>query len=116
MTTIFPTESIEPISDELGISTHVQETAHRIADDMQQSNPAVWGRAPSTVAAACIYVAGHLKDERLSQADVADAAGCSEATIRSIYPTVVEHSRGMGTIEGRVTDGTLRINTGGEGK
>jgi len=76
----------------------------------------VWGRAPSTVAAACIYVAGHLKDERLSQADVADAAGCSEATIRSIYPTVVEHSRGMGTIEGRVTDGTLRINTGGEGK
>jgi len=79
----------------------------------------VWGRAPSTVAAACIYVAGHLSDAKVSQNVIADAAGCSEATVRDMYPDVVKHAMGMGSVDGTVADGNLRINdsedTDGEG-
>jgi transcription initiation factor TFIIIB Brf1 subunit/transcription initiation factor TFIIB len=111
MAVLYPTEQIEPISDALGVSSEVRRTAHRIADDMQHTNEAVWGRAPSSVAAATIYVAAHIEDSKEPQHAVADAAECSEATIRKLYPVVVEHARGMSGVDCVIEDRNLRINT-----
>ena len=50
----------------------------------------VSGRGPTGVAAAAIYVASTLSDERKTQREVAEVAGVTEVTIRNRYKELIE--------------------------
>ena len=48
------------------------------------------GRSPAGLAAACIYIACILADERVTQGDVAKSAKVTEVTIRNRYKEMIE--------------------------
>jgi transcription initiation factor TFIIB len=48
------------------------------------------GRGPTGVAAAAIYVASIMANERRTQREVADVAGVTEVTIRNRYKELTE--------------------------
>lgn len=98
-----PSEQINTISKELDITDAARRLAERIADDVQD-NPDVWGRAPSSVAAATIYVATHLSGEKQTQADISAATGCSVKPIQEIHPIIVEHIENMDNEDGASED------------
>jgi transcription initiation factor TFIIB len=43
------------------------------------------GRGPTGVAAAALYIAGAMRNEKRTQKEVADVAGVTEVTIRNRY-------------------------------
>lgn len=47
-------------------------------------------RAPSTMAAAAIYLTGLNRDTRISQEPIADAIGVSEVALRNCYPEIAD--------------------------
>jgi len=48
------------------------------------------GRGPTGVAAAAIYIASIMMNERRTQREVAEVAGVTEVTIRNRYKEIVE--------------------------
>ena len=48
------------------------------------------GRGPAGIAAAALYVAALLNDEKKTQREVADVAGITEVTIRNRYKELIE--------------------------
>ena len=48
------------------------------------------GRGPAGVAAAALYVAALMNDEKKTQREVADVAGITEVTIRNRYKELIE--------------------------
>jgi transcription initiation factor TFIIB len=50
-----------------------------------QSHEAMAGRGPTGIAAASIYLAGILENNRRTQREVADVAGVTEVTIRNRF-------------------------------
>ncbi|MEM1535350.1 MAG: transcription initiation factor IIB [Candidatus Pacearchaeota archaeon] len=49
------------------------------------------GRGPAGIAAAALYIAALLNDERRTQREVADVAGVTEVTIRNRYKELLDH-------------------------
>ena len=50
-----------------------------------EDHEALAGRGPTGIAAASIYLAGILEDNRRTQREVADVAGVTEVTIRNRF-------------------------------
>jgi transcription initiation factor TFIIB len=48
------------------------------------------GRGPAGIAAAALYVAALINDEKKTQREVADIAGITEVTIRNRYKELIE--------------------------
>ena len=48
------------------------------------------GRGPAGIAAAALYVAALINDEKKTQREVADVAGITEVTIRNRYKELIE--------------------------
>ena len=48
------------------------------------------GRGPAGVAAAALYVAALINDEKKTQREVADVAGITEVTIRNRYKELID--------------------------
>jgi transcription initiation factor TFIIB len=48
------------------------------------------GRGPAGIAAAALYVAAVLNDEKKTQREVADVAGITEVTIRNRYKELLD--------------------------
>ncbi len=48
------------------------------------------GRGPAGIAAAALYVAALINDEKKTQREVADVAGITEVTIRNRYKELLE--------------------------
>ena len=48
------------------------------------------GRGPAGIAAAALYVAALLNDEKKTQREVADVAGITEVTIRNRYKELID--------------------------
>ena len=48
------------------------------------------GRGPAGIAAAALYVAALMNDEKKTQREVADIAGITEVTIRNRYKELIE--------------------------
>jgi transcription initiation factor TFIIB len=48
------------------------------------------GRGPAGIAAAALYVAALLNNEKKTQREVADVAGITEVTIRNRYKELIE--------------------------
>jgi len=68
------------ICDRYARSQQVKERARELV----MSFPFRQGKSPRSVAAAAVYLAAFLCDERLTQKDVAKAARVTEATVRNL--------------------------------
>jgi len=79
-----PTEYVPRFCTDLHLPTKVQTTAMRMLEETQ-NHTAMAGRGPTGIAAASIYLAGILEDNRRTQREVADVAGVTEVTIRNRF-------------------------------
>lgn len=68
----------------LKLSGETQKKAVEILEQAMQKG-LISGRGPMGVAAAAVYIASVLTDERRTQKEVADVAGVTEVTIRNRY-------------------------------
>jgi len=73
----------------LHLSPKSQNDALRILKKVEFSG-LTSGRGPAGIAAAALYIAALLNDERRTQREVADVAGITEVTIRNRYKELLE--------------------------
>jgi transcription initiation factor TFIIB len=84
-----PEDYISRFCSELKLSGEVQTKTMEIlkqANDKELTS----GRGPTGVAAAAIYIASILSNERRTQREVADKAGVTEVTIRNRYKELTD--------------------------
>lgn len=84
-----PIDYINRFASELKLSPKVQERAIKILQSAETED-LISGRGPTGVAAASIYVAATLEDEKRTQREVAEVAGITEVTIRNRYKELIE--------------------------
>ena len=77
-----PQDYVQRFCSELKLSGEVQSKAAEILKDAAKKE-LTSGRGPTGVAAAAIYIASILCNERRTQREVADIAGVTEVTIRT---------------------------------
>ena len=78
------------IAHDLGLSVKAQFKAVKIIEEAS-NNGLTSGRNPAGIAAAAVYIASALVDERKTQRDVAEIAGVSEVTIRKRCKELTEN-------------------------
>lgn len=86
---IDPREYIPRFADRLGLTPAIQRRASEFAANIVERNLA-GGRAPSGVAAACLYTAARELGVEITQGEAADVAGVAPATLRSTYQDISE--------------------------
>jgi transcription initiation factor TFIIB len=79
-----PIEYVPRFCTDLNLPTKVQSKAMELLDKTQ-NHAAMAGRGPTGIAAASIYLAGILMENRRTQREVADVAGVTEVTIRNRF-------------------------------
>lgn len=79
-----PVFYIPRFASELNLTGPVQEKAREILEKAIKGG-LISGRGPTGVAAAALYIASVLINERRTQKEVADVAGVTEVTIRNRY-------------------------------
>ena len=84
-----PNDYISRFSSILSLSPKTQNHALRILKKAD-SEELTSGRGPAGIAAAALYVAALLNDEKKTQREVADVAGITEVTIRNRYKELIE--------------------------
>ncbi len=84
-----PQDYVSRFCSELKLTGEVQSKAVEILKDAQDKE-LTSGRGPTGVAAAAIYIASILCNERRTQREVADVAGVTEVTIRNRYKELTE--------------------------
>jgi transcription initiation factor TFIIB len=84
-----PQDYIQRFCSELKLSGNTQNKAIEILKDATDKE-LTSGRGPTGVAAAPIYIASILTNERRTQREVADVAGVTEVTIRNRYKELNE--------------------------
>lgn len=82
-------DRVPQICDDLEQSDDVVERAEGYARRATREHPI--NRAPSVVAAASVYLACLLENEKRTQADVAAAADVSPSSIRDVYRVIAAH-------------------------
>lgn len=84
-----PQDYVSRFCSELKLSGEAQSRALDILKDAANKE-LTSGRGPTGVAAAAIYIASILGNERRTQREVADVAGVTEVTIRNRYKELTE--------------------------
>lgn len=84
-----PKEYIPRFSSVLHLSPRTQNDALKILQKAENSE-LTSGRGPAGIAAASLYVASLLNNEKRTQREVADVAGITEVTIRNRYKELLE--------------------------
>jgi transcription initiation factor TFIIB len=84
-----PKDYISRFASILHLSPKTQNDALRILRKAETAE-LTSGRGPAGIAAAALYVAALLNDERKTQREVADVAGITEVTIRNRYKELLE--------------------------
>ncbi|HEV8594625.1 MAG TPA: transcription initiation factor IIB, partial [Thermoplasmata archaeon] len=84
-----PKDYVSRFCSELKLSGEVQSRAVEILKDAADKE-LTSGRGPTGVAAAAIYIASILANERRTQREVAEVAGVTEVTIRNRYKELTE--------------------------
>ncbi|MEM0005579.1 MAG: transcription initiation factor IIB [Ignisphaera sp.] len=82
-------EHAQRIAFMLGLSGATVKTAIEIIQKARESGVTA-GRDPAGVAAAAVYIAALLNDERRTQKEVAMAAGVTEVTVRNRYKELMK--------------------------
>ena len=84
-----PKDYISRFASVLHLSPKVQNEALKILKKAEISE-LTSGRGPAGIAAAALYVAALLNDEKKTQREVADVAGITEVTIRNRYKELLD--------------------------
>ena len=84
-----PKDYISRFSSTLHLSPSSQNEALKILQKAEISE-LTSGRGPAGIAAAALYVAALINDEKKTQREVADVAGITEVTIRNRYKELLE--------------------------
>jgi transcription initiation factor TFIIB len=79
-----PLAFISKIAEKIGISGPTQGKAVRIFHQARKKRLVV-GKSPLGIAAAVLYIACLLKNEKKTQKEIAEAAGVTEVTVRNRY-------------------------------
>ena len=87
-----PKQYVPRFASKLDVSTEIQQKARQVIDVGKEAG-LLSGKSPTGFAAAAIYAASLLCDEKVTQRRVADAANVTEVTIRSRYQ---EQMKAMG--------------------
>jgi transcription initiation factor TFIIB len=89
MTPSSPKDYISRFASTLHLSPASQNEALQLLDRKEVSE-LTSGRGPAGIAAAALYVAALLNDEKKTQREVADIAGITEVTIRNRYKELLD--------------------------
>ena len=84
-----PKDYISRFASTLHLSPKTQNSSLKILKKAEVSE-LTSGRGPAGIAAAALYVAALLNDEKKTQREVADVAGITEVTIRNRYKELLE--------------------------
>ena len=84
-----PKDYISRFSSVLKLSPRTQNDALNILKQAEKVE-LTSGRGPAGIAAAALYVAALINDEKKTQREVADIAGITEVTIRNRYKELIE--------------------------
>ena len=99
-----PDDYISRFSSILNLSPKTQNSALRILKKANNEE-LTSGRGPAGIAAAALYVAALLNDEKKTQREVADIAGITEVTIRNRYKELIEKLKLEDKIKEKETSG-----------
>ncbi len=84
-----PEDYVNRFCSKLKLSMEARKKATEILK-MAEDNDLTSGKGPTGVAAAAIYIAALMSQERRTQRSVADVAGVTEVTIRNRYKEITE--------------------------
>ncbi|TRM97733.1 transcription initiation factor IIB [Sulfolobus sp. F1] len=84
-----PKDYVTRIANLLGLSGAVMKTAAEIIDKAKDVGLTA-GKDPAGLAAAAIYIASLLHDERRTQKEIAQVAGVTEVTVRNRYKELTQ--------------------------
>jgi len=84
-----PKNYISRFSSVLKLSPKTQNDALKVLKQASEAE-LTSGRGPAGIAAAALYVAALMNDEKKTQREVADVAGITEVTIRNRYKELIE--------------------------
>ncbi|MBU4242218.1 MAG: hypothetical protein KKF52_03225, partial [Nanoarchaeota archaeon] len=84
-----PVDYIPRFASALKLSAEAQSKAVEILE-MAQKSELTSGRGPTGIAAASLYVAALINNEKRTQREVADIAGVTEVTIRNRYKELLK--------------------------
>ncbi len=85
-----PTTYLPRLSQQLRLSPRIETLAARLLHALR-STGAAQGKPPLGLAAAAVYLASILLDEKKSQTEIAKAAGVTDMTIRNRYRDIVDN-------------------------
>ncbi len=85
-----PIDYVARITSKLGLPDHITTLAYKLSVLMTRHG-LTDGKGPIGVAAATVYVAAVVLDEKKTQREVADAAGVTEVTVRNRYKDIVDN-------------------------
>lgn len=85
-----PANYVPRFITELSLPGIVQQKVIEILEQAKENRTLVTGRDPRGLAAAAIYIASILTDHRVTQRDIAMAAGVTEVTVRNRYKELVQ--------------------------
>ncbi len=85
-----PANYVPRFITQLGLPGEVQKKVLEILAKAKENRSLVTGRDPRGLAAAAIYIASILTDHRVTQRDIAMAAGVTEVTVRNRYKELVQ--------------------------
>lgn len=85
-----PSDYVARFATKLGLSGRVEAKAIEIIQESREKELIV-GREPTGVAAAALYFASLLLDEKKTQRDVAEISGVTEVTIRNRFKELSEN-------------------------
>ena len=86
-----PASYVGRFASDLGVSDEVELRARELLDTGKDQQVHV-GKSPVGLAAAAVYAASLLANEKVTQGDVSDVADISEVTIRNRYQELLEAS------------------------
>jgi transcription initiation factor TFIIB len=84
-----PMNYVPKILSELKLPGSMQETVLEILQEAKKNPSLVTGKDPRGLAAAAIYIASILTDNRVTQRNIARASGVTEVTVRNRYKELV---------------------------
>lgn len=87
---VSPADYIPRFASKLGLSGKTEVKAIEIANESKEKGLTV-GKPPNGIAAAALYVAIMLTDEKKSQNQIAEVAGITELTLRNRYKELIKN-------------------------
>ncbi|XVH30926.1 transcription initiation factor IIB [Haloferacaceae archaeon DSL9] len=90
-----PTQYVPRFASDLGLSDESERRARELLDTAKRQGVHS-GKSPVGLAAAAIYAASLLTNEKVTQSEVSDVASISEVTIRNRYHELLEAEEAAG--------------------